>query len=213
MLLSWRGGLVGLKRTLARRTPFFVASDVIYRRSYFEQLDAEQHPLFRRLADAIRDRWSPTSAVDVGCGTGLILARLAEYGVAIRGLEGSRSAIRISPVRDRIKRWNLERPVPHIGAFDIAVCTEVAEHLPAHAAGTLVASLVSLSNIVIFTAAVPGQGGRHHLNEQPHGYWESLFAAHGFRRSPTDEAYLADRTSDMGEASYIRDNLMVYVRK
>jgi hypothetical protein len=141
-----------------------------------------------------------------------ILAHLADYGVAIKGIDGSRSAIRISPVRDRIMRWNLVRPVPSMGVFDIAVCTEVAEHLPADAAATLVTSLVSLSNVVLFTAATPGQGGRHHQNEQPHAHWESLFAEHGFKRSPTDEAYLADRTKDIREASYLRDNLMVYVR-
>jgi SAM-dependent methyltransferase len=203
---------VSLKRELARRSPFLIASEVIYRRSYFENLDAEQRTLHRRLADAIRDRWSPRSVVDVGCGTGLILARLADHGVAIKGIDGSRSAIRISPVRDRIVRWNLVRPVPSMGVFDVAVCTEVAEHLPADAAATLVASLVSLSNVVLFTAATPGQGGRHHLNEQPHAHWESLFAEHGFRRSPTDEAYLADRTKHIREASYLRDNLMVYVR-
>jgi SAM-dependent methyltransferase len=203
---------VGLKRTLARHTPFFIASDVIYRRSYFEHLDTEQRALFRRLADAIRDRWSPNSVVDVGCGTGLILARLAECGVAIKGIEGSRSAISISPVRNEIIRWNLVRLVPNLGPFDIAVCTEVAEHLPASAAPTLVASLVSLSDVVVFTAATPGQGGRHHLNEQPRAYWESLFAEHGFRRSPPDETYFTERTRDIHEASYIRHNLMVFVR-
>ena len=65
--------------------------------------------------------------------------------------------------------------------FDLALCLEVAEHLPESAAGTLVGSLVKLADAVLFSAAVPGQGGVAHINEQWPAYWIRLFEEHGFR--------------------------------
>jgi hypothetical protein len=92
----------------------------------------------------------------------------------------------------------------------LVICTEVAEHLPANVASQLVSHLVSLSDVILFTAATPGQGGRHHLNEQPHSYWVALFAQLGFTRSPGDEAYLLEGIADIRQALYVHDNLMVY---
>jgi hypothetical protein len=56
----------------------------------------------------------------------------------------------------------------------------VAEHLPAAAARTFVATLTRHSSLVLFSAAPPGQGGAHHVNEQPYGYWRDLFAERGY---------------------------------
>jgi hypothetical protein len=58
---------------------------------------------------------------------------------------------------------------------------EVAEHLPEVHADRFVSLLASLSDEVLFSAAIPGQGGRHHVNEQFPSYWIRKFAAHGFR--------------------------------
>jgi SAM-dependent methyltransferase len=201
---------MGVRRRVAARVPFFFASEIIYPRSYFAGVDEEQSELYVRLADAIYQRWEPHSAVDIGCGTGLILARLAEKGVRVRGVDGSRQAIRSSPIGDRVMRWNLRSPLPALGPFDLVICTEVAEHLPAASARTLVSGLTSLGARVLFTAAIPGQGGRHHLNEQPHSYWEGLFAKRGFVRSPDDEAGLRADIADIQRAYYIHQNLMVY---
>ena len=201
---------MSLKRRLARVLPFTVVNEAIYPRSYFEGIDRDQRMLYERFADAIAERFAPASVVDVGCGTGRILARLAEHGIAVRGIDGSRSAIRGSLVPDRIMRWNLERPLPDIGQFDVAICTEVAEHLEPSSAGTLVSSLTRLSDTVVFTAATPGQGGRHHLNEQPHSYWEERFSQSGYARADEDEEFLQERIDDIDQAVWIRDNLMVY---
>lgn len=65
--------------------------------------------------------------------------------------------------------------------FDMAISLEVAEHLPARAAGILIENLVRHSSTVLFSAAVPGQGGTSHVNEQWPEYWVKKFAAHGYR--------------------------------
>jgi hypothetical protein len=58
---------------------------------------------------------------------------------------------------------------------------EVAEHLPIQSAGGFVAELTALAPFILFSAAIPGQGGTNHLNEQWPEYWATRFAGHGYR--------------------------------
>ena len=55
-------------------------------------------------------------------------------------------------------------------SFDLAISLEVGEHLPPACEETLVASLARIAPVVLFSAAVPQQGGNDHLNEQRPGY-------------------------------------------
>jgi hypothetical protein len=64
--------------------------------------------------------------------------------------------------------------------FDLVLSLEVAEHLPATARPSFVATLCSLGDVVLFFAAMPHQGGVNHINEAWSGYWNALFRKHGF---------------------------------
>jgi hypothetical protein len=64
--------------------------------------------------------------------------------------------------------------------FDLAICLEVAEHLSGGRAASLVDDLCALSDCVLFSAAIPGQGGTNHINEQRQSYWAALFAERHF---------------------------------
>jgi hypothetical protein len=44
----------------------------------------------------------------------------------------------------------------------------------------LVKTLTDLADVVVFSAAIPGQGGAGHLNEQWQSYWVKLFSGYGF---------------------------------
>jgi SAM-dependent methyltransferase len=123
----------------------------------------------------------PRSVVDVGCGTGAWLATFARHGVAdYLGVDGFTPAGLLEIPRDRFLAADLTRPLTLGREFDLAVSLEVAEHLPGSAAGTIVESLTRLAPAVLFSAAIPGQGGTGHLNEQWPDYWARLFADHGF---------------------------------
>ena len=52
--------------------------------------------------------------------------------------------------------------------------------MPSGSASKFVDSLVRLASVVLFAAAIPGQGGIMHVNEQWPGYWVSLFSQHGY---------------------------------
>lgn len=78
---------------------------------------------------------------------------------------------------------DLTRPLTLDRRFDIALCLETAEHLPAEAAEPLVRTLTEAAPVVLFSAAIPEQRGEGHINLQWPQYWIELFAARGYRCS------------------------------
>lgn len=130
-----------------------------------------------------RGLMSPRSVVDVGCGPGGLLAALRRElpGLRVAGIEAPplrRQALEAGPLisEDEYIWIDLRQPpVPPPERFDLAISTEVAEHLPPAAAERYVRFLSALAGVVVFTHALPGQYGVGHVNEQPLGYWEALF--------------------------------------
>lgn len=124
----------------------------------------------------------PASVIDVGCGMGAWLASFSECGVKdVFGIDGDyvdRTQLQIDETYFTAR--DLTRPLDIDRRFDLVVSLEVAEHLPASAAVTFVESLVSLGPAVLFSAAIPYQGGTGHLNEQWPEYWAALFAEHDY---------------------------------
>ena len=120
--------------------------------------------------------------VDIGCGTGTWLANFKKLGVPIvLGYDGHlRDHSLLEIPRESFVCQDLTEPVANPERFDVAICLEVAEHLPEQSAKTLVDSLCSLSDFILFSAAIPGQGGLHHLNEQWQEYWVAQFEDRGF---------------------------------
>ena len=124
----------------------------------------------------------PKSVIDIGCGAGIYLKEFAAHGVKIRGVDGSPAAKKESPVAAKIKIHNLCHRLALKKQFDLCLCFEVAEHLPAKCAPTLINTLTKASPLIVFTAATPGQGPRSigHINEQPHEYWIKKFKSKNF---------------------------------
>lgn len=130
----------------------------------------------------VMDLLNPTSVVDVGCGLGSWLAVFRDYGVErILGIDGEwvdQTTLKI-PIDCFIAR-DLSAPLRLDERFDLVVSLEVAEHLPRESAATLVDSLTSLGSTVLFSAALPGQGGTGHVNERWPDYWARLFGERGY---------------------------------
>jgi hypothetical protein len=128
------------------------------------------------------------SVLDVGCGWGAWLHAAKELGVGrVMGVDGSyvdRAALLIE--QNEFVACQLETEwIQHslrgtYGRFDLTLCLEVAEHLPPEDAAAFVRSLTHTSDVVLFSAAIPFQGGTHHVNEQWPEYWALLFRSHGY---------------------------------
>jgi len=122
------------------------------------------------------------SVLDVGCGIGTWLRIFEEHGVSdYLGIDGNHVDVSLLKIpvtkfltKDLRRAWSLDRK------FDIVICLEVAEHLPEESAEQFVKTIISHSDIIIFSAAIPGQGGQNHLNEQWPEYWQAKFENHGY---------------------------------
>jgi SAM-dependent methyltransferase len=128
------------------------------------------------------ERLSPRSVVDFGCGLGVWLEVFARHGVAdYVGVDGDWVPTRsLRFPQERFVASGLDKPLDLGRRFDLSVALEVAEHLPQHRADEFVRNIVRHAPCVLFSAAIPHQGGTDHLNEQWPHYWAELFGAHGY---------------------------------
>jgi len=124
----------------------------------------------------------PHSVIDVGCGSGEWLAEFMQHGITdVLGVDGEWVGSEVLKIpQDRLIPFDLRQSLTLDRRFDLVVCLEVAEHLPAETADTLVKSLTRLGPAVLFSAAIPHQMGVGHINEQWPEYWHGRFAEHGF---------------------------------
>jgi SAM-dependent methyltransferase len=153
-----------------------------YDREFFAWLDEGSVSSARVVAPIVLDLLPVRSVVDVGCGLGAWAGVFRSLGVErVIGIDGAyvdRSALAI-PEADFVAH-DLCTPLPIDEQFDLVVCLEVAEHLPPRSGPGLVETLTNLGPAVLFSAAVPSQGGTNHVNERWPEYWVALFAARGY---------------------------------
>jgi hypothetical protein len=125
---------------------------------------------------------NPKSVVDVGCGPGIWLESYRKHGISdFLGIDGPwvrPETLRIPKENFRVE--DLSKPLAIGRQFDLVNSLEVAEHLDAGCADVFARSLASLGDLIVFSAAIPGQRGYHHVNEQFQGYWVEKFQALGF---------------------------------
>lgn len=152
------------------------------------------------------------SVIDVGCGMGAWLSACLESGVEeITGLDGGYVDInKLLIPRERFIPSDLARGMSHRGRYDLVISLEVAEHLPASRAAGFVQDLVELGPVILFSAAIPGQGGTHHVNEQWPEYWRDLFARHDYVLIDCLRRRLWN--NERVDICY-RQNMMFYVRR
>ncbi len=154
----------------------------------------------------------PRRVVDVGCGEGWWLSVFEQCGCEVAGIDGNyvnRNRLAIQPI-DFFPR-DLSGPFEWTkGRYDLAISLEVAEHLPEASADEFVANLVALSDVVLFSAAVPGQGGTGHLNEQWPDYWVKKFATYNHVGSDVFRWRFWD---DSRVENWYRQNMLLFVDK
>lgn len=168
---------------------------------------ASARAVIKHLVEVVR----PASVIDVGCGTGAWLLAWKEVGVhAVVGVDGPWVSERhLLVAKHEFVAADLAAP-PDLGrSFDFAMCLEVVEHLPDVVGRYLVNYLTQLSPIVLFSAAIPRQGGVDHVNEQWPQYWNALFQSCGYVPNDSLRCKIWD---DEGIDWWYRQNLVLYVQ-
>ena len=155
----------------------------IYDRAFFAEW-GPGHEKYVRSAEIITDilyeRFQPKRLVDLGAGCGVYGHRFAQHGVEVVAIDG------VAPPAEHaypgpLHLRDLTTPFENVwGTFDLALCLEVAEHIPEPLADAFLDNILRFSDRLILSAAQPNQGGHHHVNERPKRYWVAKLAAKGF---------------------------------
>ena len=159
----------------------------------------------------VLDLVKPASVVDVGCGPGLWLEGYQRHGVTdFLGIDGAwvrPESLKIA--RDKFRVEDLSKPLAVGRRFGLVNSLEVAEHLDESKAGVFIDTLCSLGDVILFSAAIPGQRGYHHVNEQFQDYWFLKFQERGFECYD----YLRPRIwNDPKVSFFYKQNIFIYVR-
>ena len=184
-----------------------------YKNIYYRNRNAATHHSAQTILSMVLE-WFPTihSVADFGCGVGAWLAASKEKGIQeIQGVDGKwvNQDLLVIP-RECFMIADLNAPISLPRRFDLAISLEVAEHLPEQCAKGFVDSLVKASDLVLFSAAIPQQGGRNHYNEQWPDYWAS------FIRDKDYEVLDVIRPkiwNDKNIPYWYRQNILLYAKK
>jgi len=154
------------------------------------------------------------TAVDLGCGVGTWLYVMKQKGAKdVCGVDGNwvnKNYLQISEKEfiEHDLSKNVKIMIPN--SFDLAISLEVAEHLPKKYANDFIHLLTTLSDFVLFSAAIPFQGGLGHVNEQWPNYWISIFENYGYIGLDIIRKNIWD---DQKIPIHYRQNIILYVKK
>ncbi|HJQ79638.1 MAG TPA: class I SAM-dependent methyltransferase [Lacipirellulaceae bacterium] len=183
-----------------------------YSPQYYHRLKSGSHNSAKAVVPVVFQLIKPHSVVDVGCGTGAWLAEFERQGVPdILGVDGAHipvDQLEIDP--GSFLAADFTQPLRLRGQFDLAVSLEVAEHLKPAQSEQFVETLTNLAPVVLFSAAIPYQGGEHHVNEQWPAFWVERFAAHNYIALDPFRRWLWER-SDVDW--WYAQNLLLFVRQ
>ena len=149
------------------------------------------------------------TAIDFGFGKGIFLKFLKDNGVSVTGLDLDYDDKKIIGItKEEFIQTDLTKPV-HLGKkYDLSISLEVAEHLPESSAETFITSLCEASDVVLFSAAVKGQGGKGHINEQFLSYWQKIFLKKGYFML---DIIRPEIWNDENIPPYYRQNAVIFV--
>ena len=180
---------------------------------FFQKNNQIKEQSSKIVVDVLFDIFNPKNVVDVGCGTGLILKSFKDKGVNISGHEGywiNKELIEANIPISSITISDFENlKIESLSKKDLCVCLEVAEHVSLDQAENFVKFLISKSNVIVFSAAIPNQGGFNHINEQWSDFWDNKFGKLGYSKLDILRPILWDQ--ELVTWPY-KQNMVVYIK-
>jgi hypothetical protein len=153
----------------------------------------------------------PKSVIDLGCGLGLWLSVWREPGCDVPGVDGDWvERARLAIPQACFTQHDLSTPYEPDRRYDLAVFLEAAHYLPLEAAAPLVHASTTAADVVLFSAAIPHQPGKQHVNSQWPDYWSDLFAEQGYVLIDTLRQMIWD---DERIDWWYRQNILIFVAR
>lgn len=156
-------------------------SETIYPGDFYQNRRAHTLYSAQKILPLLTSILDMHSVADIGCGTGTWLSAARACGAQkLFGIEGEwLTPDMLDDTRIHLATQNLEQQFFQT-RVDLTLSLEVAEHLSPERADSFVDDLTRSAPAILFAAAIPGQGGVNHLNEQWQSYWAQKFIDRGF---------------------------------
>lgn len=154
-----------------------------YNTDFYDWIDSETYKDAEIIVPHIMDWIKPKSIVDFGCGEGfwLSVAKKIDNSITVLGLDGEYvQKKRLKIPADNFQAADLAERVSLSFKYDLAISTEVAEHITEKCSDNFIDNITSASDRILFSAAIPGQEGVNHVNEQWQSYWIEKFKQKGY---------------------------------
>jgi SAM-dependent methyltransferase len=184
----------------------------LYNKKFFDYISDGSTDSAKKIVPILQDYLEFNSVLDVGCGLGAWLAIYKEFGKIVTGIDGpyvDKEQLLIG--RDEFVSADLSAGFDLGRKFDLVQSLEVAEHIPTKYADTFIDSLIAHGDCILFSAAVPGQGGENHVNEQPLEYWRNKFSSRGYL--PFDLVRQNLDLKDRSVMPWYRFNTVLYINQ
>ncbi|TDE53947.1 class I SAM-dependent methyltransferase [Flavobacterium sp. GT3P67] len=155
--------------------------------------------------------FKPKTVLDIGCGLGTWLKIFEQNQCEVFGIDGDYVKIKDLVIdQNKFKSYDLNLPYNLERKFDLAISLEVAEHVYPKNAKAFIDSICLHSDIVLFSAALPGQEGTMHFNEQYNEYWTDLFSQKGYQCID----FLRHKIWNNQKISWwYRQNILIFIKK
>ena len=156
--------------------------------------------------DYLLNRFALRSVLDLGSGLGYSSRYIYSKGIAVVAIDGLKQNVSAA-VYPTVCVDLATQPV--LTKVDLVHCQEVVEHIDEAHLGNLLTSLCS-GRFIVMTNALPGQGGYHHVNEQPTSYWVNHLKQRGCEVLVEDTRRIRKLAAVDG-AKYLAQSGVVYV--
>jgi len=186
-----------------------------YQNDYFKN-DHVNHAVVKKYVNYILEYGSVLlgrkllTVLEVGSGGGWFTKEFIKRKIDILAIEGSKIGVEKTKNKigkkyfKKVLEHDLRLPIDLKRHFDIAVCTEVAEHIEPPFSSQLVQTLTNNSKIIWFSFEKPFTNKQHyhHSNEQPEKFWQNLFQFYDFYMIKLPKKLIEDIESRGGYIFY-----------
>lgn len=184
-----------------------------YGKEFYNLLQNGSYKSAKKVLPLVQNLFHPSSVLDLGCGVGYwIKVWKDELGVEdVLGIEGSYVTEDMFFLKKKyLQNEDLKLALQLTRKYDLVMSLEVAEHIEEKHSDTFIQNLVNAGDIILFSAAIKGQIGTYHVNEQMPEYWAQKFAKHDF----VVVDFIRPLIWNDNEIDYwYRQNLLLFIKK
>ncbi len=153
----------------------------MYTREYYTKHDTASYQSAKAVLTKLSSYIKPHSVIDLGCGSGTWCRAAAElWEIPVTGIDQhAYYDCHMHIPETQYRQLDIRKELCNYRA-ELTICVEVIEHIDEAYEDIVLDNICSTSDNVLFSGALPFQGGTGHINEKPYSYWVDKFSARGF---------------------------------